>query len=206
VTKDTDLGWNPALENAEKLVSDGKLNRSQHFEVFMKFLYSYHEQDRRIALALLKLYVKLNPDDFDKDLTLEDIVAFGNILSNPHWADYGHHVLYEVLKNREVTSEWVDDIADEGTKNLRLAFATALVELAKRKSIPESRTLGMCVYFIDQPEVEVRDMVAEALAEIGKRDPEKLHYFLAEQEQGAGGYRKALIAFVRELMGWQKEK
>jgi len=201
--KKTKLGWNAALKLAENIISEGNLTRSQHLGIFKKMLYSQNSQDRRIAIGLLKLFIKLNPRDFDRDVKLEDLVAYGNLLSNPHWKDFGRQILFEVLKLREVTAVWIDDIADEQSKNLRLAFATALDQLAARKRIDESRTLGMAKFFLDQPEIEVREEIVKALSKIAGRDPQKLHYFLKEHENGAGSYRLALIAQTRQALGWK---
>ena len=200
---DTRLGWKTAVTHADTLVTDANLTRGQHLDLFKSLLESRHSQDHRIALALLRLFVKRFPDDFDRDVSLDDLIEYGVKLCRPHWKDFGRQILLPVLKRRSVPSEWIDRIADEESKPLRQAFAIALEELGKRKRIPLERTLGILRYFLDDPSVDVRDGLVKALKRIGERDPERLHYFLAAHEEGAGSNRLALIGATRESLGWE---
>lgn len=201
---DTRLGWDRALEYARELVKDGELSRGEHMRAFKKMRESDHEQDQRIAVALLKIFIEKYPDDFDHELSLDEIIEYGNVLSRSHWKDYGRHVLYPMLELRSVPAVWVDRISDEETVGLRKAFAEALHELAKRKRNPLERILGMMKYFLDEPSAEARKRLAKALKRVGIRDAERLHYFLAQHEAGAGMNRIALFAATRDILGWEK--
>lgn len=201
---DTRLGWKKALEYAEQIVSDGELSRAEHLKVIDKMAGSDHAQDQRIAIGLLKAFMEKFPDDFDNDLSLEKVIEYGTDLCRSNWMDFGRRVLYPLLERRSVPAVWVDRIADEESTQLRQAFVEALHELAKRKRNPLERILGMMMYFLDEPDPEVRKRLAKALKAVGMRDPERLHYFLANHEEGAGTNRLALIAQTRDLLGWKQ--
>jgi hypothetical protein len=198
------LGWVNALDEATTLVEKGELTRSQHMQVFKKFYDSRHEQDNRIAIALLSLFISKYPSDFDNDLKLEDLATYGTKLCTVHFVDFGRNVLYPLLASRSVPAAWIDKIADEETLELRRAFVVALGELAKRKSNPVERILGILRYFLDEPSADGRKNVAAVLQKIAGRDPERVHYFMTEHEKGAGSNRLALFKATRGLLGWKK--
>jgi HEAT repeat protein len=200
---ETRLGWKKACKHADAIVSDGNLSREQHIQVFKKFLESRNDQDHRIAIALLRSFIAGYPEDFDSDLTLDHLIEYGNKLCRGHYKDYGREVLFAVMKERQVPAVWIDKIADEESKNLRHAFALALIGMAKRKRIPIERTLGFFRYFLDEPSTEVRESLVKALKIIGERDSQKLFYFLVGHEEGAGSSRMALINATREIMHWE---
>ena len=198
------LSRKKARECARSMVAEGDLTREAHLEVFEKMMDSRHEQDQRLAIALLGHFIEKYPHDFDRDVTLDKLIEYGDKLCRSSWNDFGAEVLYPVLENRSAPAIWIDKIADEESQDMRSAFAAALEELAKRKRNPLERILGIARYFLDEPSAEVRDGLADALKQVGKRDPERLHYFLAEHEKGAGSNRLALIAAVRRKLGWEE--
>ncbi len=202
----TTLGWKKALEHAETIVTDGELSREQHLRIFKKMLESKNDQDQRIAIGLLKQFIEMYPSDFDKDLNHDDLYDYGTSLTNPYWKNFGRYVLYPIMKLRGVPAIWIDRIADEGPVSLRQSFVQALEELAKRKSNPLDRILGILRYFIDDPSTEVRDLLIRIAKIIGKRDVELFHYFLMEHETGAGSHRLAYIKAAREAVGLETEK
>jgi hypothetical protein len=200
----TKLGWKKALEHAEQLVSDGELSREEHLRVIDKMTGSDHEQDQRIAVGLLKAFIDKYQADFDRDLSLDRLIEYGNDLCRENWNGFGRRVLYPMLEKRSVPAVWIDRIADEESVPLRKAFVEALHELAKRKRNPLERILGMMTYFLDEPDGGVRKRLAKAMKAVGMRDPERLHYFLAQYEEGAGTNRLALIAETKEKLGWKQ--
>ena len=197
----TKLGWKKAKEIALDMIKDGNLTRELHIAAFEKFTQSRHEQDHRIAIALLKYFISNYPDDFDHEITLDKLIEYGNKLARSTWSVFGREVLYPIITVRNLPAVWIDRIADEEPVHLRLAFAKALKHMATRKQIPLDRTLGFLQYFIDDPDSEVRDQLVQVFAEIGKRDCERVHYFLKEQENGAGSHRRALIHAARVKLG-----
>ncbi len=199
---DTRLGWKKATKHAETIVSKGNLTREQQLEAMRELLESRHQQDHRLAMALLVQLIKAHPKDFDREISLDNLIEYGKTMAKVYWKNFGKHVLYRVLMARSVPAVWIDRIADEESKELRQAFAVAIEELAKRKTVPLDRTLGIARYFLDDPSPEARERIARALMEIGKRDPERLHYFLVQHQEGAGTDRMALMADVRKGMGW----
>ena len=201
---DTRLGWKRALEYARQLVSDGELSRAEHLKAIDKMAGSDHAQDQRIAVGLLKAFIDKYPEDFDRDLSLDKMIEYGTDLCRSNWKDFGRQVLYPMLEKRSVPAVWVDRIADEESTQLRQAFAEALHELAKRKRNLLERILGMMMYFLDEPDAEARKRLAKAMKAIGMRDPERLHYFLTNHEEGAGTNRLALIAQTRDILGWKQ--
>lgn len=200
---DTRLGWKKALEVARKIVDDGALTRPEHLEVFKTYQDSTHQQDQRIAIALLSIYIEKYTPDFDRDVTLDKLIEHGNKISAIYFKDFGRKVLYPVLKARSVPAVWIDRIADEEPVKLRHAFIYAVGELAARKRNPLERILGILRYFLDEPSAEVRETIAITLKRLAQRDPERLHYFMVEHEKGAGSHRKALFNSVRGLLGWK---
>lgn len=200
----TKLGWGKATTHAETLLEEGALSRAQHVELINKLYKSRHDQDKRISLALLKLFISHYPADFDRDFSLDDMISYGTTYSHAYWKNFGQNVLWPVLKLRRVPSIWIDRIADEESDELRLAFAVALEEMAKRKSIPLDRTLGMLRYFIDDPSTKVRERLVRVIKVIAERDGAALHYFLIDHDKNAGTYRTALFAAIREELGWEK--
>ncbi len=203
MAKKTTLGWGKAWTHAETIVQEGELTRKQHLRVFKKYYESRKQQDHRIALALLGLFIQAYEADFDLDVDLDVLIEHGNKLCENHWKEFGRKILYQVLKVRSVPAVWVDKIADEETIQLRHAFAFAIAELAKRKRNPLDRVLGLAKYFIDDPSPNVREAMVETLRVVGERDSQRLHYFLVDFEKGAGSNRLALINDVRSTMGWE---
>jgi len=201
----TSLGMKTAVQHADKIVSDGELTREQHIEVIEKFLQSSHKQDHLIALALLSVFIRRFPDDFDRDLTLENLIRYGNLMSKSHWKEFGKEILYLVMRERSAPAVWIDRISDEESEMLRRSYAVALKEMARRKSVPLERTLGILTYFLDEPARSVRDILVVAMKFVADRDPERLHYFLVAHEKGAGSYRTALISAVRESLESRKK-
>ncbi len=201
---DKRLGWKKAVEHADEIVTDGNLSRSQHIKIYQRMLFTEHEQDQRIALALLRLFIRMHPDDFDSDINLEDLIKHGNRLCRPHWKNFGREILFPIMKLRSLPAVWIDRIADEQAKPLRLAFVIAMEEMAKRKRIPISRILGILQYFLDEPDQEVRENIVKVMHRLALRDSERLHYFLIEHEKGAGTFRMVLIARTRQALGWKK--
>jgi hypothetical protein len=201
---DTKLGWKAALTEAQTIVNDGDLSRSQHLQIFKKFYDSRHEQDHRIAIALLSLFISRYSSDFDRDIKLDKISEYGTKLCGTYFSDFGRYVLYPLLTTRSIPAIWIDKIADEETQELRHAFVIALGELAKRKSNPIERILGILRYFLDEPSGEVRKNIAALIQTLGIRDPERMHYFMAEHEKSAGSNRLALFKSSRELLDWKK--
>jgi len=199
----TKLGWKKALEHAENVVIDSELTREQHLRIFKKMLDSRNEQDQRIAIGLLKVFIELYPDDFDRELDLDALYEYGETLAANNWSDYGRYVLYPIMKTRSIPAIWIDRVADEAPTPLRNAFVKALEELAKRKRNPLDRILGILRYFIDDPSTEVRKTLVRVSKQIGKRDKERFHYFLVDHESGAGSHRMAFIKAARDAVGFK---
>jgi len=197
----TTLGWNTARSNAQDLVHKAKLTRPQHFEMFQRYFHSRNSQDRKIALALLELFIKTYPDDFDSEISLEELTDWGERFCQDMWKEFGRAILAQVMRTRSMPAVWIDKIADEERAPFRKAFAIALVDLAKLKSMPLDRSLGLLEYFLDEPNADIREILVAAFGHIQKRDPERLHYYINEFENGAGSYRKALFHEIHRLHG-----
>jgi hypothetical protein len=204
--KEKDLGKDAALKLAEKIVSEGHLTREQHMEVFQRYLKSGNVQDRRIALMLLMLFLGNYHEDFDKDLSLNDLITYGNQLCRDFPDDFGKDILYIVFRARSLPAVWIDRVADEESAGLRKAFMTAIDEMAKRKSYPLDRIFGYLEYFLDDPDASVRDLVIKAMKRVYGREPESLHYFLTAHESGAGSSRTAIIAQARKFSEEKSEE
>jgi hypothetical protein len=196
----TQLGWDKAQEHAKTIVKTGGLSREQHLEALRRFLKSPKSQDKKIALALLELYIDMY-EDFDSDVGFKQLVEWGNELGGKLWSEFGKSVIYKVLLNRSLPAVWIDQMSDEGSTNLRKSFATAIVEISNRKSEPLERVLGILEFFMDEPELETRKILAQAFRNVGARDPERLHYFMNEFSAGAGSNRTALFKMVKEKTG-----
>jgi malate/lactate dehydrogenase len=107
-----------------------------------------------------------------------------------------------VLRIRSVPAQWVDRIADEESSGLRVAFVTALAELAKSKTRDLDRILGLASYFLDDPAESVRDILVGVLVKLAELEGERVHYYLVEFEENAGTNRMAAICAVKDKMGW----
>jgi hypothetical protein len=202
---DKRFGWASAQEQAAAIVKTGSLSREQHLEAFRKFLQSANKQDQMIAVALLELFLKNYPDDFDRNISLDNLVEWGGKVCEKHWKEYGRAVLLQVMRSRSIPAEWIDKVADETNAPVRKAFALALGELAKKKGVKLERILGVLEYFLDDPDPDVRDILLVAFEEVSKRDPERLHYYMTEFERGAGSFRLALFKAVRDKLKEQQE-
>jgi len=182
-------------------VQTGGLSREQHLEVFRRFLQSPKSQDNKIAVALLDLFIETYPEDFDSDVSFRDLAKWGIEFGDTLYSEFGGSVLFKVLQERSLPAVWIDEISDEGTTGLRKAFATAIVEMSDRKDEPLERVLGILEYFIDEPDQEAREILAQAFKNIASRDPERLHYFMNEFSAGAGSNRIALFRMANEKIG-----
>ena len=199
------LGWEKAREHARTIVYEGSLTRVQHFQIFKRFYNRKKKQDLRLAVALLGYFIESRPDDFDRNVKLDDLIEYGNKLCELWWKDFGRGVLYKVLLIRQTPAIWVDKIADEETEGLRKAFVIAIEELARRKKNPLDRILGLAAYFIDDPSAAVREQMVKVLTWVGKRDKERLHYFLVDFRESAGSHRLAMFKAVRENLDWETD-
>ena len=186
-------------------MDEGSLTRVQHFNTFKRFYNRKKTQDLRLAVALLGYFIESRPDDFDRNIKLDDLIKYGNKLCELWWKDFGRGVLYKVLLIRQAPAIWVDKIADEETEGLRKAFVIAIEDLAKRKKNPLDRILGLAAYFIDDPSTAVREQMLKVLTWVGKRDKERLHYFLVDFQDGAGSHRLAMFKAVRENLDWETD-
>jgi hypothetical protein len=54
---------------------------------------------------------------------------------------------------------------------------------------------------MDEPDLETREILAQAFRNVGAGDPERLHYFMNEFSAGAGSNRTALFKMVKEKIG-----
>ena len=196
--EDKEQGMRSARRSAEALLRKGALTREEHLEVFKRYAVSENARDREIAIELMGLFIEKYPEDFDRDITLEDLIFYGNAFSKVEWKEFGNTVLLNVVKSRKLPAWWIDRVADEESEGLRKAFALALLKLAKVKKPDLDRLLGMLEYFIDEPSLEVREILAEVFLAIHEADPERLHYFMNEFQKGAGSSRLALFRAVRE--------
>jgi hypothetical protein len=194
----TQLSWPDAQENAEKILKNGKLTRTQHMEIFRKYLESGLTQDKKIAIALLELFIKTYPDEFDQFISLDDIAYWGEKAGAELWKEYGKSVIFPIIRSRSIPAQWIDLISDESKTTVRKSFAIALGELAKKKSVKLERILGMLEYFLDEPDKDVRNLLLVVFEQVDQRDPERLHYFMTEFERGAGSFRLALFKTARE--------
>ena len=73
--------------------------------------------------------------------------------------------------------------------------------MSKKKSEPLERVLGILAFFMDEPDLETRKILAQAFRNVGARDAERLHYFMNEFSVGAGSNRTALFKMVKEKSG-----
>lgn len=198
---DTRLGWDKAQKHAKTIVQTGGLSREQHLEAFRRFLKSPKSQDKKIALALLELFIETYPEDFDTDISFKDLAKWGIELGNKLSSEFGKSVLLNVLLKRSLPAVWIDEMSDEGSTSLRKAFATAIAEMSRRKGEPLERVLGILEFFMDEPDLETRKILAQAFRNVGAGDPERLHYFMNEFSAGAGSNRTALFNMVKEKTG-----
>jgi len=197
------LGWDNAKKKAEEILADESMTREQQLEIFKRFYSTRKEQDMKIAVALISGHIKKHADDFDRDMSLENLVEYGNQLCKYHSKEFGREVLYQVLCERSVPAHWIDRIADEETSGLREAFVVALQELAGRKKRDLDRIFGMTAYFMDDPVPSVRDELVKLFAKIAERDSERLHYFLVDFSDNAGTARMGIIGAVKAHLGWK---
>ena len=197
--ENTKLDWNSARELAARAVYDGKLSRKEHFETIESLLESNTDQDTTLALAAFELFIK-GYKDFDNEIDLDMLYELGERIARHRAKEFAEAVMNPVLSSRSIPAGWLDRVADEGSKDLRLAVAIALAGIAKLKSVPVERILGIAKYLMDEEDQEVRRQIASALVFVNNRNPEIVKSFVADHAEGAGTFRNALFGEFKSLI------
>jgi hypothetical protein len=148
-------------------------------------------------LALLSLFIKRYPDDFDKDISLNNLASWGEVFCIDYWEEYAESILLPVMQTLELPAYWISHIANEKSLPLRKAFLRALSLLAREKDTSVDEVLGMLEPFLDESSSDARQVLVSIFEAVAAIDQKRLSLFMMESEKGAGLNRQTLLGIVR---------